>query len=46
MTCFGFCSETGFLHVLSVDVEAPKITVDVEPGEYAVYAAADSLGKD
>jgi hypothetical protein len=46
VTCFGFRSETGFLHVLSVIDDAPRITVEVVPGEYAVYAATNNLGKD
>lgn len=46
ITCVHFHSANGLVHIMSViDVEA-AIAAHIEPGDYAIYAAAQNLGID
>lgn len=46
VTCVDFVTVSGNLHVMSVIDDKPSISATVEPGEYAVYFAAQNLGVD
>jgi len=46
ITCVDFVTKSGNVHVMSVIDDNPSISAAVEPGEYAVYFAAQNLGVD
>jgi hypothetical protein len=46
ITCVHFQSTTGMIHVMSVTDNQPTISAEIEPGDYAVYFAAQNLGID
>ena len=46
ITCVDFLTSNGDVHVMSVVDNEPSISAKVEPGEYAVYVAAQNLGID
>ncbi|MCA9210403.1 MAG: hypothetical protein KDA55_18725 [Planctomycetales bacterium] len=46
VTCVDFVTVSGNVHVMSVIDDEPSISATVEPGEYAVYFAAQNLGVD
>jgi hypothetical protein len=46
ITCVHFRSTSGKLHVMSVIDRDPAISANIEPGDYAVYVAAQNLGVD
>jgi hypothetical protein len=46
ITCVHFRSTNGKVHVMSVIDSEPKISADVEPGDYAVYFAGQNIGID
>ena len=46
VTCVHFRSLTGKAHVMSVIDQVPAISVDIPPGDYAAYFAAQNLGVD
>lgn len=46
VTCFGFVTLSGNVHVKSIIDDEPSISASLEPGEYAIYVAAQNLGVD
>ncbi len=46
ITCVDFSTSSGDVHIMSVVDNEPSISAKVEPGEYAVYVAAQNLGID
>jgi hypothetical protein len=46
ITCVHFRSTSGKVHVMSVIDADPRISADIEPGDYAVYVAAQNIGID
>lgn len=46
ITCVHFHSGSGRLHVMSVIDNHPRISADIERGDYAVYVAGQNLGVD
>ena len=48
VTCVHFRSTSGKIHVMSVlDFDSePPISAEIEPGDYAIYVAAQNLGID
>lgn len=46
ITCVHFHCGSGQIHVMSVIDRDPSFSVEIEPGEYAIYAAGQNLGTD
>ena len=46
ITCVHFRSTSGKVHVMSVIDSTPPISANIEPGDYAIYVAAQNLGVD
>jgi len=41
-----FSSRGGEIHVMSVVDDQPLLSAEIEPGDYAIYAATQNLGID
>jgi hypothetical protein len=46
ITCVHFRSTSGKIYVMSVVDTHPAISAEIEPGDYAIYVAAQNLGID
>ena len=46
ITCVHFSSRGGEIHVMSVVDDQPLLSAEIEPGDYAIYAATQNLGID
>jgi hypothetical protein len=46
VTCVHLRSETGRIHIMSVVDDRPRMSVEVEPGDYSIYVAGQNLGVD
>ena len=46
VTCVHLRSETGRIHLMSVIDDKPRLSVEVEPGDYSIYVAGQNLGTD